>query len=426
MPLKLLHDMAKQITPTPEETRQEVSLANEMAGKLRRHAGKRCRVIIAGSIAKRTFLRDSKDIDIFLLFSKETKKSEFEGIVRKLVARAFPSLRHEVRYAEHPYLRMHYHGRKVDIVPAYQIKNASERLSAVDRSILHTKYILGKLGKSQRREVLLLKKFLRAGGIYGAEIKVEGFSGYLCELLIVHYKSFASLLKATKKWKNGTFIDIEKYYKTKRDIENAGKKFGAPLVAIDPTDKNRNVAAAVSVASMKKFILLASRFLKKPSTEFFSAPETFDEGVRAMVKRKGVAYSISFPAPDAVDDILWGQLKKLSGQFVKFLQSKDFSIRAMLLDSNGKVSEIAILLESDRLPDKKLILGPATKLKKNAGDFKKAHRGARFVVKSRRIAAYVKRDIKDFKGAAEKFFSSASLPSHFSNAKNSHKISRIR
>jgi tRNA nucleotidyltransferase (CCA-adding enzyme) len=45
-------------------------------------------------------------------------------------------------------------------------------------------------------EVRLLKKFMKGTGVYGAEIKIGGFSGYLCELLILKYRSFAQTIEA--------------------------------------------------------------------------------------------------------------------------------------------------------------------------------------------------------------------------------------
>jgi tRNA nucleotidyltransferase (CCA-adding enzyme) len=53
-------------------------------------------------------------------------------------------------------------------------------------------------------------------GVYGAEIKVGGFSGYLCELLILHHNSFLDTVKAFARYKHRTVIDIEGYYEQRR------------------------------------------------------------------------------------------------------------------------------------------------------------------------------------------------------------------
>ncbi len=103
-------------------------------------------------------------------------------------------------------------GFDVDFVPCYTIKNAEELKSAVDRTILHTEYVKKNLKPEQRNEVLLLKKFMESIHTYGAEFKVGGFSGYLCELLIINYGTFIEVLEAaSEKWRPKTVIDIEKY-----------------------------------------------------------------------------------------------------------------------------------------------------------------------------------------------------------------------
>jgi tRNA nucleotidyltransferase (CCA-adding enzyme) len=66
-----------------------------------------------------------------------------------------------------------------------------EWLSATDRTpFIH--YVKKRLGKTLQDDVRLLKKFMQGIKVYGAEIKTGGFSGYLCELLILHYGSFAN------------------------------------------------------------------------------------------------------------------------------------------------------------------------------------------------------------------------------------------
>ena len=61
---------------------------------------------------------------------------KFEALIRNATSRAFPGQRYVVSYAEHPYVRLHSQGRKIDIVPAYKIKKitgAADLKSAVDR-----------------------------------------------------------------------------------------------------------------------------------------------------------------------------------------------------------------------------------------------------------------------------------------------------
>ena len=91
----------------------------------------------------------------------------------------------------------------------------------------------------------------------------EGFSGYLCELLVLHYGGFAPLLRAASEWGPHLKIDIE---------HHAAKEFDEPLIVIDPVDPRRNVAAAVSIDRMAEFVELARGDCEAPSETFFTLP----------------------------------------------------------------------------------------------------------------------------------------------------------
>ncbi len=127
----------------------------------------------------------------------------------------------------------------VDLVPCYHVDSATRIQSAVDRTPFHTRYITDRIN-GLIDDVLLLKQFTKAGGIYGSDQMTEGFSGYLCELLILYYGGFTPLIRAAATWRPGLVIDIENH---------VAKKFDEPLVVIDPVDPKRNVAAAVSLRS---------------------------------------------------------------------------------------------------------------------------------------------------------------------------------
>ena len=47
----------------------------------------------------------------------------------------------EESYAEHPYIRGYYKDYYIEIVPCYKIEKSSQKLSAVDRTPLHTDYV---------------------------------------------------------------------------------------------------------------------------------------------------------------------------------------------------------------------------------------------------------------------------------------------
>jgi len=395
--MNILKEVLREIEPTQREADEIKRLARSLIKLLKEYEKER-RILLAGSVAKGTYLRDSADIDIFIMFKERLPKEEMKREIEGLMARAFPGTVYQMNYAEHPYVRFHISGRRVDIVPAYEMKKTEERFTAVDRSVLHTKYILKNLKKSRRKDVLLLKQLLKANGLYGAEIKVQGFSGYLCELLIIKYGSFSKLIKEAARWKLPLIIDLKKYYKPK-DAELLIKKFNSKFIVIDPTDRNRNVAAALSEENLKRFISLARRFLRKPSKNFFFREENFDEKIK-RASRHGRILLIKFKKPDVVDDVLWGQLKK----FMRMLENAlaDFTVKDIFADGDGEV-RIAVITKNDITGGTVEKQGPPVEMKKHVESFRREHKNERIIERGGRLIAFVKIPKKKLKDAALEF-----------------------
>lgn len=391
-----MQEILRYIKPTDREMDRELGFARKLVEHLKLHIPDSCEAVLTGSIAKKTFLRNKKDVDIFILFPRTVPKDALEPAIKSIMKSAFPTMGYQISYAEHPYVRFHISGRKVDLVPAYKISNAEERLSAVDRSVLHTRFVLNSLKVGQTDEILVFKQFLQSNSLYGAEIKIKGFSGYLCELLIIEYGTFSKLVKAASKWKT-VFIDLKKYYKSS-EISSARKRFGN-FVVIDPTDKNRNVAAAVSEQNFQAFTGLCKKYLKKPSKSFFfKKPETFERKWKRIGKGKKT-YVVSMPRPDIVDDVLWGQLHKLIRQLE--MHMKEFEAR-IIADDTRHMVRLAIIMKKDRLPVTVLLEGPPLSMKKHVSEFKKVRKKTR--IKNKKIYAEAKRQITKADDAIRQFF----------------------
>ena len=99
-----------------------------------------------------------------------------------------------LRYADHPYVEAYVDGVKFNIVPCYNVSFGDWK-SAADRSPFHTSYVFSNLNQEKKNQVRVLKKFLKSLKIYGAEISIEGFSGYVCEVLILKFGSFLSTIQ---------------------------------------------------------------------------------------------------------------------------------------------------------------------------------------------------------------------------------------
>lgn len=413
---KLLFHVLLAIQPGKDEIKAEHEFSTEVVGMLQKKFGRRAQVMVAGSMAKGTFLKNDKDLDIFVLFPEKIKKSEFLGIIKTAACRSFPEAKYETRYAEHPYLRLSLSGRRIDIVPAYGIKRTENLKSAVDRSVFHTVFVRKNLEKKKIADVLLLKKFFKSNELYGAEIKVGGFSGYLCELMIINYGGFIKFLKSAKEWtkKSQILIDMEKNYKTKNEKINVGKKFNSRLIVIDPTDKNRNVAAAVSEESFVKLAKIAGRFLKKPSEKYFAGAKSLDDKIRELKKKNSTVYLIDLKHDNVVDDIVWGQARKLSKQLSGYLEKNEFAFSGIHMNGDSGIIKIIIPIKKEKLSGKRKIIGPMLKLSKNVLAFRKAHHNAKFKKEKNRIIAFIPRKISDAKQAITEFFKRNAVPSHLS------------
>ncbi|MEM4367134.1 MAG: CCA tRNA nucleotidyltransferase [Candidatus Anstonellales archaeon] len=267
------------------------------------------KAVLAGSLAKGTYLPDDIDADIFVYFDEKEPQEKMLPEIEAIAKKAFPEAKREKKFAKHPYLSLVLKGMKVELVPVYDVPIGKVK-SAVDRSPFHTEYINSHLNDSQKDDVRILKKLLKAHLLYGAEIKYGGFSGYLAELLILHYKSLSNLIRQAAFWKR-VFIDMENYHK-------GSNPFDSPFVVIDPVDRSRNVAAAVSEHNFYRFSLLARAFLKNPDLSFFSAQKADLSLLKAFYP-----VFITFKT-DAVEDIYISQLNSLGKRIAKATGAFDY------------------------------------------------------------------------------------------------------
>lgn len=342
------------VEPGPEDEARLRAAAEGFTAYLAarlREAGVEGEVALVGSSARGTWLPDGIDIDIFIILPKKYQKNFIENLL-EIIINIFKKddIDFELRYAEHPYVTAHYNGFEIDVVPCFKIAPGEPPLTAADRSPLHHDYLVKRLTDEAKLHIRYLKRFLKTIGVYGAEVKVEGFSGYLAELLVVHYGSFLGVLEAARAWRPyRTVVDPEGYYEPRE----AAKKFKSPLVVVDPVDRNRNIAAAVSLTSMSTLVLAARRFLASPSLSYF-APEA--AGTPLPVP----SMSLSFPYPRGKPaDVVWGMYKSAARALANKLEECGFRVLRYGVESDEKTYvKVALLLESLELPPYELHEGP--------------------------------------------------------------------
>ncbi|RLG25989.1 CCA tRNA nucleotidyltransferase [Methanosarcinales archaeon] len=362
----ILDQVLSKITPGDEERVAMERIASRLLERINGFSDEHgvCGMLV-GSAARDTWVSGEHDIDLFILFPESTERERLE-IVGLLIAGSVLSdaERIEERYAEHPYLHGVVNGYGVDVVPCFNIRDPSKIKSAVDRTPHHNSFVREEISGLEG-DVRLTKQFLKRAGIYGSELKIHGFSGYLAELLIIHFRSFMNLVRDAVDWKPGEVIDIKGH--GARAHEN-------PLVVVDPTDPGRNVAAALSLDNMCRFIDSARNFLEDPKIEFFfkahQTPLELGEIRELLHKRGSVLIGVQFQKPDVVDDILYPQLEKMERSTKKLFKMHDFRI----INTGSIVSKknIYIIFELfDReLPSVKKHIGPPVWARADAERFK--------------------------------------------------------
>ncbi|MDG6219343.1 MAG: hypothetical protein QCI00_07870, partial [Candidatus Thermoplasmatota archaeon] len=201
---------------------------------------------------------------------------------------------------------------------------------------------------------------------YGAEAEVQGFSGYLCELLILKFHSFHQLLSHARHWKRLTTLSL---------TDHPIPSFSDPLIFIDPVDPERNVAAAVSPHSFHRFINACNSYLKHPKTTFFF-PKPITawslEKIKEVVNKQPAVYlGIRFKKPQIINENLYPQLRKACKAIENASTREGFSIYDTCFHIDTKKDKVYILIKTDKAPLSETYTheGPPLSLQKNTKEF---------------------------------------------------------
>ncbi len=372
MPDELFGEVLARVKPRAEEERHMRAVAREVIDKVDRTArelGLDVYAIHVGSTARDTWLRGKKDIDIFLMFPPDTPREKLEEEGLRLARAVSPDF--EERYAEHPYVTARYKGLDVDLVPCYRVSDPSRIQSAVDRSPFHNEYVREHID-GLNDQVRLLKQFTRGAGVYGSELRTQGFSGYLCELLVLKYGSFTGVVEHGANFRPGMVIDIRGHID--KSVEHPD-----PLVVIDPVDPKRNVASALSEQKFCEFIDACRRFLKSPSLESFFPPPVRpinkNELERLLSRRGTLLMAVAFKAPDIVEDTLYPQLRKAEGSLVRLLERHEFKVYRSDVWSDDR-SAIVLEMLVWELPAVERHPGPPVQEREHCEKFKEKYPAA--------------------------------------------------
>jgi len=383
--MDVLKEVLLEIKPTKEE---EIFVDKRIKEFMSRIKVKEAKVILGGSGAKGTWLKTTNDADIFILFDYNKYMGKSEGlsdILEKQLKKSFKKL---IRlHGSRDYFQVKESCFTFEIVPILGIKNSKDAVNITDVSPLHAVFVKGAINKNKKLadEIRLMKQFCKANKVYGAESYINGFSGYMCEVLTIHYGSFLNLIKAAAKWDAKTIVDTKNFYKGKDILMEMNKsKTISPMVLVDPVQADRNAAAALSVEKYELFKEKAKEFLKKPSLKFFEICK-FD-----VEKLKKEFIVLEADVLEGKEDIVGAKLLKVFNFFRKELKDAEFDVR----DNNwywdkGIKSYFYFKIAKD-LDKEQIIEGPPAEMKDFVVDFKKKHK--KTFVKSGRVCAKEKRN----------------------------------
>ncbi len=403
----------------PKKAEEKVKLIMEKINSIAETLGKKYgfKPMFCGSVAKGTWLMPV-EMDLFLLFPENVERNELEKVGLKVAKEICKEInaKWEKKYTEHPYLRAFLQDVQLDIVPCYDVP--PERIkSAVDRTPWHVRYVRENLEEWQKDEVRLLKVFCKAQDVYGADIVHHGFSGYLCELLIIKFGSFINLVKNATKWNPQVILYLEK--PPKKEVLDSFSMH--PLVFIDPVDENRNVAAAVSFRSFFKFVKACRKLVSSPSESMFRKkpiPISQKRLERILTKRNTKFYVLFFPIPKSLhEDIIVAQLRRLAKLLFENLSRQGFLIHRTEVFFLEK--EAGIILESEiwKLPNVMKRVGPSV-FSKHAKEFLEHYSDKHawiengvWVVEDKRRFSKIEEFLKCFFTGSEKSLKERGVPS---------------
>ena len=339
---------AKEIAiPNYKQRKKVDNIASQVFSLVNNEAEKQKSVVsvhFGGSYAKETWTSEKIDIDIFVKFKTATTEKNFEKIGRKIGFDSLKKFKPYVRYSEHPFVEANIDGVGVNVVPCYDVKKGAWK-SAADRSTFHTEFMSEKLSGQMKDDIRILKYFLNINKMYGAEIAKQGFSGYVCEVLVYYLGSFENVLKKMAKLQRNEMIG------------ESPRKFESPMIIIDPIDRNRNLGAAISMDNVTNFILVARNFLKKNSISYFkeksklSIPKGFAKNILV----------IQFIYKKRSDDIIYGQIKRATNSIESQLNKEGFNVLrtdSLAYGENNHIAALIFLLESISISKNEIRAGP--------------------------------------------------------------------
>lgn len=394
-------------------TREEIGRQNQVTSSLVEALGRRAKAIglqysfiePQGSTGrKQTQLRGAADIDLFVglrpgdysdILALQTKErhQSLDDLLNRLVETWFTPAAKDLRatnvrktYSQHPFLSLVMKGLDVDIIgcfdiPANELANTGP-VTAVDRTVHHTRYIVANLNDRMREDVRILKSFVRTSHAYGdiAALGKMGFTGYSLELAVIMTGGLDSAIAAIRDLNEAPLDPMQRSIDTLHAIAQFKDDY---VFIIDPTDMRRNVASSFTRRSCLWLSRRINELIEKAQGGKRDLMEFFIERpipVEPLPERAAShALAFEFVSDESVHyTVLRDKLYRIAAKIESELErekngERRFGKVLTEVYFEGTRFSLGILVERPEIPAMYPRRGPSTSLDGPCVEFRNAH-----------------------------------------------------
>ncbi|MBI4017267.1 MAG: hypothetical protein HY363_06265 [Candidatus Aenigmarchaeota archaeon] len=378
----ILNEVVSRIVPHDTVLKEAEAFVDNI-NRAAKKGNIRAKAVLGGSFAKDTCIVGDFDVDVFVQFHSSYDDGKLSDMLYELIKEHKPVRIHGSR----DYFQIK---NKIlfEIVPVREIHAPADARNVTDFSPFHVAWV--KKAKLSD-EIRLAKKFCKAQGVYGAESYRQGFSGHVLDIITIYYGGFLKLLRAAAKWRQKVVIDPKNRYKGRAlQILNKSKIQG-PLVVIDPTQPDRNAAAALNLENFEKFVMSARKFLKKPSKVFFEERSISVE----LLKKKGVVFVVGLTPVEGPKNVVGAKINKVKDFFVDRL--RDFGVKCAVWEWQKGNVRMYFVVKNSTLTAEYAHQGPPVQKTQHVEAFKKQYKNT--WVENGRIFAKTQRKFTGAKDA---------------------------
>jgi tRNA nucleotidyltransferase (CCA-adding enzyme) len=259
-----------KVTPTQRELDLQKTVINSLKHALSDHPSSKeysfSFIEAQGSTGrKQTQLRETADIDMFVGLKPDAyadilekphqqRHIEIDHLMNNMINGWFePAIsglkttKIQRAFSQHPYLSLKMMDLEIDILGCFDIDSTTLSecgpITAVDRTVHHTRYVADLLTDEKRENVRILKSFVRASHAYGDQCAVGrmGMTGVSLELLAILSVTLDDVFDALEQLASKPIDPLKRSLVELRKIPAFRDDY---IILIDPTDNQRNIASS--------------------------------------------------------------------------------------------------------------------------------------------------------------------------------------